>query len=188
MVATDLGADNNPVYTGVGATQNMMTDQAHFDQWYNDVADINEPYYVAFRLDSDGSGKYTFSASDASHQYFPVDGAGWGNDQNTSHNYSFTTEIHTKFVYRGGEVFTFTGDDDLWAFINRKLAIDIGGVHNATTESVSLDEHKDELGIEIGGVYSLDLFGAERHPGDSNFRIDTSMTFVDCGAEPPILQ
>jgi fibro-slime domain-containing protein len=160
----------------------MMTDQAHFDQWYRNVTDVNEPYYVAFRLDSDGAGKFTFSAADSTHQYFPVDGAGWDSATSTSHNYSFTTEIHTKFIYRGGEVFTFTGDDDLWVFINRKLAIDLGGVHIASSESISLDE----LGLVVGEVYQMDLFNAERHPSDSNFRIDTSMRFVDCGEQPPI--
>jgi fibro-slime domain-containing protein len=188
MVAAELGDDDNPVFTGLGATSSpqLMTDAEHFEQWYNDVEDVNLPYYVAFRLENDGAGTYTFSAADTTHQYFPLDGAGWGNDQNTSHNYSFTTEIHTQFVYRGGEVFKFTGDDDLWVFINRKLAIDIGGVHIATTEEINLDERREALGLEIGGVYRLDLFGAERHAGDSNFRIDTSMTFVNCGAPPPI--
>jgi fibro-slime domain-containing protein len=188
MVASELGADDKPVYTGLGATSSprLMTDAEDFAQWYNDVEDVNIPYYVAFRLENDGAGTYTFSAADAAHQYFPVDGVGWGNDQNSSHNYSFTTEIHTQFVYRGGEVFKFTGDDDLWVFINRKLAIDIGGVHTATTQEINLDESREALGLEVGGVYRLDLFGAERHPGDSNFRIDTSMTFVNCGAPPPI--
>ena len=188
MVANDLGADDKPVFTGVGVSSNppLMTDKAHFDQWYNDVTDVNIPFYVAFRLDNDGSGTYTFAAADGSHQYFPLDGYGWGNDQYSPHNYSFTTEIHTQFVYQGGEIFKFTGDDDLWVFINRKLAIDIGGVHVATTVPINLDEHKADLGLVVGGVYHLDLFGAERHPSESNFRIDTSMKFVNCGAQPPI--
>jgi fibro-slime domain-containing protein len=188
MVAAELGDDNKPVYTGLGETSStrLMTDKAHFDQWYRDVSDVNVPYYVAFRLDSDGSGTYTFSAADSTHQYFPLDGAGWGNDMNSAHNFSFTTEIHTQFVYQGGEVFKFTGDDDLWVFINRRLAIDIGGVHIATTDALNLDDRKNDLGLEVGGVYALDLFGAERHPGDSNFRIDTSMKFVNCGVQPPI--
>lgn len=72
---------------------------------------------------------------------------------------------------KGLEVFTFTGDDDLWVFIDDTLAIDLGGVHGAMTQSVGLDT----LGLTVGNTYDFDLFFAERHTVASNFRIDTSI-------------
>ena len=83
--------------------------------------------------------------------FFPIDNQGWGN-QGRPHNYHFTFEVHLEFAYNGGEGFTFTGDDDVWLFINGKLAIDIGGVHGAESESIDLDAHAGELGIVKGNT------------------------------------
>jgi len=86
-------------------------------------------------------------------------------------------ELHTWFTYAQGQVFDFSGDDDVWVFINKKLAIDLGGVHSQASDSVNLDY----LGLTSGYTYPLDFFFCERHVTESNLVISTSIKLDPCG-------
>jgi fibro-slime domain-containing protein len=50
---------------------------------------------------------------------------------------------------------------------------------------VNLDEQAQTLEISTGNIYDLAVFNAERNPTQSNFRIDTTMVFEDCGTVIP---
>jgi fibro-slime domain-containing protein len=176
LVEVDLGADNKPVYASDGATEST-TGKANFDQWYRDVAGVNAPFLVDIALKNTGGGFYSYD----NPAFFVLDGMGFGNEGN-EHNYHFTLELHTEFVYHGGEVFKFRGDDDLFVFINKKLAMDLGGVHGPQEAEAVLDDLAGQLGILPGGTYQLDFFFAERHTKESNFRIETT---IEC-LSPPI--
>lgn len=65
-------------------------------------------------------------------------------------------------------------------FIDDKLAVDLGGVHGAASGSVALDA----LSLTLGETYDFDLFFAERHTTESNFRIDTSIALQDNNPVP----
>jgi fibro-slime domain-containing protein len=169
IVEQNLGADMKPVYAHPGPTQQTSGPDA-FKQWYNDTPNVNQAIPIQLTLTEVMPGIFQYS----NQAFFPIDNQGFGN-QGQNHNFAFTTEIHTLFVYNGGEVFTFTGDDDLWMFINGKLALDIGGLHPPVTDSIMLDAQAVALGIAPGNVYTMDIFHAERHSDGSNFRIDTTI-------------
>ncbi|MFG0285024.1 MAG: fibro-slime domain-containing protein, partial [Phycisphaerales bacterium JB039] len=133
-----------------------------------------------FQLD-ESTGSYVFEANDDPatteiEGFFPIDGEMYGNPSadEWGHNYHFTFEISTNFVYQEGaeQVFTFIGDDDVCVFIDGKMVIDLGGVHGAVRQSVNIDRLN---WLKDGEKYSLKLFFAERHFTHSNCRIETNL-------------
>ena len=193
IVTTLLGTDSKPVYAGPPGGTPTTTGPAHFATWFHDTPGVNQGQELALQFDKDPShpndpNAYTFSSGAMGSAclgpsktycagFYPVDGMLLGNEGN-NHNYHLTFELHLKFRYHAGQVFTFKGDDDVWVYVNGKLAVDLGGLHQQQAEAVL---GLDTLGLAEGNVYPLDFFWCERHVTASNFHIDTSLEIVDCG-------
>lgn len=161
-------------------TTKMITSESGFGQWFRDVPSMNMTKVVPLKLTRVAStNRYVFdSASDAPYKdkggFFPIDGEMMGNTPGWSHNFSFTTEVSTEFAYKKGtgQTFKFTGDDDVWVFIDGKLVLDVGGLHPKKEMFLDLDRLS---WLEDGGVHKLAIFHAERHTSQSNFRIETTL-------------
>jgi fibro-slime domain-containing protein len=151
---------------------------------------------------SNGTYQATFAAAtvDGNPLFFPVDNdlftplterspaqiapyydpsASWPFDLDASgtqrlHNFSFTSEARYWFLYNRNNYYTvdFVGDDDVWIFINRKLAVDLGGIHTPVEGSVTLDAPTAaSLGLVDGQLYEIAVFQAERQTTESSYKL-----------------
>ncbi|MCB9713511.1 MAG: fibro-slime domain-containing protein [Myxococcales bacterium] len=172
LVLPALGGDGTPQLDPAYAGAPMITSAETFAQWYHDVPGTNFTFEIELALTDEGTGEMIFDSA----AFFPINGFGFGNE-GFPDNFHFTTEVNTSFTYQGGEVFTFRGDDDIWVFVDGQLALDLGGLHPPLQASIEMDT----LGLVPGQTYDMDIFHAERHTDQSNFRI---VTTISC-FEPP---
>jgi len=191
--------NRKPMYAGGMQGTNTTNGPAYFPSWFTDtpMVNISIDYYLEFTESAPGSNLYVFDRS----PFLPVDDPTpqnpnscptnalqpngkcmLGNSTNyPTHNYGLTLEFHTKFKYAQGMRFVFAGDDDVWVFVNGQLAIDLGGIHQRTEAPLNLDG----AGLTVGAEYNLDFFWAERHVTQSNFRVETTLDFINCQVDVP---
>lgn len=106
-------------------------------------------------------------------QIVPVFGAAHVANKKT-HNFHFSTQVTYWFKYDAKNTarLDFTGDDDVWVFVNDKLAVDLGGVHQPVDGSVTISAATAaKYGLADGNVYKLNIFHVERKKESSSFRL-----------------
>ena len=109
--------------------------------------------------------------------WFGPDGERLGSDEELKDlyvaenaKYHFSMYLETDFIQakngvsNGSDmIYSFTGDDDLWVFIDDKLVLDMGGVHDAAYGSINFKTGEVIYGEKAGDTTEsfANIFGAE---------------------------
>jgi len=218
--------DGKPAFNTACGEGCAITNAESFHSWYRDTPGLNATTVAELELRSETPENDLFQYTNP--EFFPLDGiimrydhdadpntpeVVFGDDHRyilddddetiilSDHNFHFTSEVRFWFEFDGEKesLLEFTGDDDLWVFVNNKLVVDLGGLHQPVTGSVTLnpdgtaneqtffneiyngennrpdipnvDKIVDGLQLVPGKVYEIAVFHAERRERYSNYKL-----------------
>ena len=182
LVSGKLGADYLPVADGGSLTSNKGVKGDNFTRWFTavDGKSKNIPSVLNLTYSETGS---TFDYEN--EKFYPVDGLGFKDASEDGHNHLFTMSLGIPFrVLKSDEqTFDITADDDTWVYVDNKLVLDMGGIHEPIAGHLQItkdgevntgigDEELAYSGATIDGESAIiRVFHADRDSKESVFKM-----------------
>lgn len=117
------------------------------------------PKFLPFNTFADGSVKQGQYGSGSPDYHFGM-----------SINFDFVQPASGK-VNDKDMVFEFTGDDDVWLYIDDVLVLDLGGIHNAATGNVDFATGKITY-VGVNSCYNTNLYSCFMNAGYTSNQLD----------------
>lgn len=164
--------------------ENLFNDDTGVDYWCFDSKDTtlylkqdsgqnSDSKYFLQSTNNRGSSENVNASSDKQGQYgyFPFNETATGGAAST-YNYGFGTKLQMDFTLTDDGMvetnkigednkkvktnikFFFSGDDDVWVFIDGKLALDVGGAHGKVSGLLEFGETEDEKSNNVTAYVS----------------------------------
>ena len=194
MVDFYLDGDYLPVALGGKLTSNRgviggSSEGSNFARWFKAVDGLSAHYAGVLKMDyREADANFSFFKS----EFYPLDSveSAWGEVRGSDgHNHLFTMNFAVPFtvLLDGYESVEINADDDTFVFVGNELVIDMGGIHEATTGRLKINESGEVYsgvqgedlafsGVTVakGETSIVRIFHADRDSADSTFNIQFS--------------
>ena len=182
LVEYELDDSYLPMAVSGGLLSNRGLD---FTRWFAEVEGVSKFYTDELNL---GYNAETTSFEYGSEVFYPLNEiAGVNrvgvNEDGNNHLFTMSFGVPFRVLKSGKESFVISADDDTWVFVNDKLVLDMGGVHDVTTAVFRINE-EGEIYESVEGIdfaYSgvkleedsaiVRIFHADRDSENSVFKL-----------------
>lgn len=191
----ELSEEKVPVLSAGKMTPNRGLSGS--ERWFKPVEGKSASFLGTLGLKYEKEGTRFYFLRD---EFYPLDDVMFSEGDfvnKDGHNHLFTLSFAVPFTVlnNGDEVFEVTADDDTFVYVDDKLAIDMGGVHDAKTGRFTISKDGEVYagvdgedmaftGVRLkeGGASSIRVFHADRDAEDSVFGVNfigMNVSFVD---------